>query len=693
MSLTGSLFAGVSGINSNGTAIGVISDNVSNINTTGFKAGDTTFASLVTGNLTGGGALADARAEITQQGLIQATGINTDLAISGQGFFVVQNNTSGEIFYTRSGSYREDQQGSLVNAAGFTLKAWPLDNAGRLPGEAGNTNTTASQLLESLQDVNVREISGIAFATTAINLGVNLDADEDILAGAFDTVDFPLASVNNAISSTNIIVPTGPAATDLTQGDTLTVTPGLTAPFTYTYDGFQVSDAATGGTPILGATSTTATFTTATDGDAFTISVNGGTAVQFTYQQFNPNADLRTFNNMESLADAINTVSNLTARAVSSTGELYISAVDANNSLAFASVAGSVSDFTAAGPAGLNLTGVAAGADRFNTLAGLQALVEASPGISATVQSPANDSSLRINVDDPLDTVSFSDSTGGAPPGLLTEFTIGVGPFGPVYDPLATVGDNMASGIISADFTRNIRVFDSLGAGHDLRVSFAKSGNNQWLAEVFAADEEDVVTSNPNGLLAFGTLEFNGDGSLRNVSSGLTNDITIVWENEAQASTVSLDLGTAGFIGTGQTDGLSQFAGPFNVKFAEQNGAPSGELSSIEITQEGLVVANFTNGESRNVFKVPLASFPNANGLRSETGNIFNQTDSSGEFSLSEIGDAGVGNIVSSALENANVELADELTDLVIAQRAFQSNTRVITTVDELLEELNRISG
>jgi flagellar hook protein FlgE len=90
---------------------------------------------------------------------------------------------------------------------------------------------------------------------------------------------------------------------------------------------------------------------------------------------------------------------------------------------------------------------------------------------------------------------------------------------------------------------------------------------------------------------------------------------------------------------------------------------------------------------------VPLASFPNANGLRSETGNIFNQTDSSGEFSLSEIGDAGVGNIVSSALENANVELADELTDLVIAQRAFQSNTRVITTVDELLEELNRISG
>ncbi len=686
MSLYGSLFSGVSGLTSNGTAIGVISDNISNINTTGFKGGGASFSSLVTGNLAGGGSIAQARSEINQQGLIQATGITTDLAISGQGFFVVADSSSGETFYTRAGSFREDNQGNLVNAAGFVLRGWPLDSSGRLPGEPGNENTTSNQLIESLVDVNVRQIGGLAFATTAINLGLNLDADEEILTGAGDVSDFPSSSINDGIASTAIIVPTGNTAQDLQAGDVLTITPGLSPAFSFTYGGFEESNDIT--TTILGANTTTEVFNdpgNLTEGDAFTIQVDGGDLVQFTYKQFGPNADLRTFNSLQSLSDAINTVSTLTARVENN--RLYVSATDANLQVDFATVAG----FTANWPTSLGLANIASSTGRFNTLSGLKALIDDSDGISAAVLSPASDSAINITVDNPLDVVTFTDDTGGVPPGLLTEFGLDTTALGPIYDAAGVLGDNMASGTIAANFTRNIRIFDSLGSGHDVRISFVKAGNNKWLAEVYAADEDEIVTNNPNGLIADGEILFNGDGTLKSISSELANEINIVWENNAQSSAITIDWGTAGLTGVGDSDGLSQFAGPYNVQFSEQNGAPSGQLSSVEINKEGFVIANFTNGESRQVYRLPLASFPNANGLSASSGNVYSQSDASGEFSLNRVGDAAVGNVVSEALENSNVELADELTNIIIAQRAYQANTKVISTVDDLLDELNRI--
>jgi flagellar hook protein FlgE len=686
MSLYGSLFSGVSGLTSNGTAIGVISDNISNINTTGFKGGAASFSSLVTGNLAGGGAIAQARSEINQQGLIQPTGITTDLAISGQGFFVVADSSSDQTFYTRAGSFREDNTGNLVNAAGFVLQGWPLDNSGRLPGEPGNENTTSNQLIESLVDVNIRQIGGLAFASTSISLGLNLNADEEILTGAGDISDFPATSINDGIGSTTIIVPTGNTAQDLQAGDVLTVSPGLSAAFSYTYGGFAQSNDIT--TTILGASTTTQVFNdpgNLIEGDAFTIQVDGGDLVQFTYKQFGPNADLRTFNSMQSLADAINTVSTMSARVENN--RLYVSATDATLQVDFATVAG----FTANWPAQLGLVNIVAAPNRFNTFSGLKALIDDSDGISASIQSPASDSIINITVDNPLDVVTFTDSTGGAPPGLLTEFGLDTAALGPIYDALGVLGDNMASGIISANFTRNIRVFDSLGSGHDLRVSFVKAGNNKWLAEVYAANEDEIVTGSPNGLIASGEVLFNGDGTLRNISSELANPISIVWTNNAQSSAITVDWGTAGLPGLGDTDGVTQFAGPYNVQFTEQNGAPSGQLSSVQINKEGFVIANFTNGESRQVYRLPLASFPNANGLEASSGNVYSQSDASGEFSLNRVGDAAVGSVVSEALENSNVELADELTNIIIAQRAYQANTKVISTVDDLLDELNRL--
>ncbi len=679
--LQSGLFTAVTGLNSNGAQISSISNNIANLNTVGYKASNVSFSSLVSGS-SPGGVLASERQEVEEQGLIQSTGVGTDLAISGQGFFVVKD-ISNVISYTRAGSFRVNNDGDLVNPSGFKLQGWPLDNNGRLPGAAGNTNTTSSQLLESLVDVNVAGVAAEASATTQIDWGINLDASQAALTGAGDTVFFPAASPNNAIGSATIITPTpGGAGTDLRENDVLTVTQAGTTATNFTFGGFEDSNDIAG--TILGATTATGVFTGATAGDGLSIQAGSGTVHTFTFQ--NPPVAATDFNTLQTLADAINTVAELNARvATLQNGEtrLYISADDATQSLAFANTGGGGTNFIAAG--NLNLSNVAAAANRFNTMDGLATLVNATSGLNATITSPATDARLAINLDDPLVTIGFTDTTGGGGTELLDEFNLSTTTIAAVYEP-TVLDKNLASGVINAAFSRDIPIFDSLGVRHDVRLSFAKAANNTWLVEMFTLNPSEITTTNQNGIIAFGTVTFDGDGQLTNVSTGLNGAQTINWTNGASPSSITTNLGT---IGT--TDGLSQFSGPFTVAFGDQNGVPSGQLDSFEITREGIVTASFTSGESRDLFKIPLTSFPNPNGLNVNSGNVFSQSDASGEFTLNEVGAAAVGEVVSGALEGANVELADQLTEIIIAQRAYQAATQVITTTDELLEELTRI--
>jgi flagellar hook protein FlgE len=256
----------------------------------------------------------------------------------------------------------------------------------------------------------------------------------------------------------------------------------------------------------------------------------------------------------------------------------------------------------------------------------------------------------------------------------------------------------MASGDITAQFSRNVRIYDSLGSGHDLRFSYIKIAQNNWAVEVHAIPASDVSTALVDGQVVTGTITFNGDGTLRSVSPSLSAPININWNNGAVPSEITLDLGTAGEpFGTvgattiGLSDGLSQFDSAYNVNFANQNGAPVGQLVSVAVDQEGIVSATYSNGQTQRLFKLPLASFANPNGLDARSGNIFTQNRASGEVNLREAGTNGTGTIVSAALEQSNVDLAEQLTDIIVAQRSYQANTKVITTADELLDALNRI--
>ena len=195
MSLFGSLFSGVSALNAQSQAMGIISDNIANLNTTGFKATTARFETLVTTAATEttfspGGVRTRPVALVDHQGLVQASASPTDLAISGQGFFVVNSSAdlSGSVLYTRAGSFHQDNLGNLVNTAGFYLQGWRLDPDGRIPGEPGNlTNTTSSADLASLETINVGSINGAAAATTSVSMGANLGASQSVLLGPQDT--------------------------------------------------------------------------------------------------------------------------------------------------------------------------------------------------------------------------------------------------------------------------------------------------------------------------------------------------------------------------------------------------------------------------------------------------------------------------------------------------------------------------
>ena len=180
MSLFGSLFSAVTGLSAQSQAMAMISDNVANVNTVSYKAAEAQFSTLVTrsasaGAYSSGGAKATTLYRIDRQGLIQATTSPTDVAIDGNGFFVVnaRPDGSGEQLYTRAGSFQQDSLGNLRNSAGFYLQGWVLD--------ANQQIVNVNQL----STVNVRVINGIAAATTNVEIGANLDATQAAFTGTY----------------------------------------------------------------------------------------------------------------------------------------------------------------------------------------------------------------------------------------------------------------------------------------------------------------------------------------------------------------------------------------------------------------------------------------------------------------------------------------------------------------------------
>ena len=152
MSIFGAMFSGVSGLNANAQQMGAIADNISNVNTTGYKRTETRFKTLVTTPATAtfytpGGVASTIHNLIDLQGLLQASQSNTHLGIVGQGFFVVAdvvgaNNTTGTFQYSRAGEFEPDKDGNLRNTAGFFLRGWRIDSTGAITSNRSDLAAT-----------------------------------------------------------------------------------------------------------------------------------------------------------------------------------------------------------------------------------------------------------------------------------------------------------------------------------------------------------------------------------------------------------------------------------------------------------------------------------------------------------------------------------------------------------------------
>ncbi len=604
MSIYGAMFSGVSGIIAQSQALGMISDNISNVNTVGYKATKARFSTLVTASPTAnsyspGGVRSSPQTMIEKQGLLQSSSSPMDIAVSGDGFFIVSETTtptSGDAYnYTRAGSFTPDAAGFLRNSAGYFLQGWRLDPNGNL---ASGVNPS---VLSSLEAVNVNNLTGTVKSTEEITVAANLPASAPIVAAvATTTVDL----------SGNI---TRSATLPNSTSQTFTIYDDAGAPFTVTMTYTQTAVGASGG-PDVGWDAEVTAITDSTGGNALTAA---HTPVGTTYDF--------------------------------DTGAL-----------------------TSAPTFGIDFNALTTGPS-FN-------------GGAATT----------------MDMVGTTSTTGG--------LTLSAAPDGSA---------SLANSPLTSTFPLTVQIFDSLGVAYDATFRYVKTGisssapiTSSWdlyLQDLTRVSDGSQVAGAPSVPddpstwgAPIGNMTFDDTGRLVATSSQpappsgtpMTIDIDMssyVLSNggtwvDSSTNTIVMNVGVAGTL-----EGLTQFSGEYLISQIEQDGAQFGSFTTIQIDGEGIVTALFDNGRALPIFQVPLATFPNPNGLLPLTGNVYIETSGSGQFFLRSPNSGGAGQIEAGALEASTVDLATEFTDMIITQRAYSASAKIITTADEMLDELVRI--
>ncbi|MFZ4605572.1 MAG: flagellar hook-basal body complex protein [Caulobacter sp.] len=269
-----------------------------------------------------------------------------------------------------------------------------------------------------------------------------------------------------------------------------------------------------------------------------------------------------------------------------------------------------------------------------------------------------------------------------------------------MYDPDAGTG-------VRPDFSIQVPVSDSKGGKRTVQVDFLKSANpNEWYAEIRAVPASDVITGTglANGQLATGKVVFTPDGRLDTAATTLFPDPlnpVLAFAASAAAAPAAGEFKWATGLGVGAQDirldlggaagGLTQFDSESLVQSVATNGTAFGNLTNIEIDERGFVTAIFDNGISRQIAQVAVATFPNADGLTPISGNAYRVSQESGTYNFKTAGAGGAGFIAPSTLEASTVDLSSEFTGLITTQRAYSASSKIITTADQMLEELLNI--
>ena len=278
---------------------------------------------------------------------------------------------------------------------------------------------------------------------------------------------------------------------------------------------------------------------------------------------------------------------------------------------------------------------------------------------------------------------------------------------GKLYDPstwsMSDYAKDSTKGV-KPDFEIQIPLSDSKGGQRTVTLSLLKApGPNQWYAELRAKPGD--LANNGNGLISSGIVEFTTDGKLKDTGTlfGTSSPTSIsiaasgtavdplnpnapIWADALGIDTqdVQIDLASA-------AGGLTQYNSQSVVQSVNTNGTAFGNLTNIEVDEDGYVSAIFDNGVTRRIAQVAVATFSNPNGLKGVNGNAYRVTNESGTYSLKAPGSGGAGSLAPSTLEASTVDLSTEFTGLITTQRAYSASSKIITTADQMLEELLNI--
>lgn len=292
------------------------------------------------------------------------------------------------------------------------------------------------------------------------------------------------------------------------------------------------------------------------------------------------------------------------------------------------------------------------------------------------------DASGNIVTSGALDSINIPSGL-TAPPRQTTTFTAttNLNASARVDDPLTTADEAEA-------FSTTLSVFDSLGARHDLTLKFTPAdtdadGNlDGWDYEISTEGAEVAGgTAGTPSILASGSLAFDANGKLSS-PSGNVAFTTPAWTNGAAAQPLSWEL----FDAAGASM-ITGYAGASATSTVNQDGYSAGTLRTLVINNDGQVDGVFTNGSTLQLARLALATFNNANGLLKAGFNGYLEATASGSATIGAANSGGRGAIASNSLELSNVDITQELTDMITAERGYQANSRIITTTDQVIQE------
>jgi len=663
------LSAGVTGLQAHQKMLDVAGNNLANVSSTAFKATRITFSELLSETIKkasqptstiggtnpqqmGSGVGISGIAPNMSQGNLVNTGNPLDLAVEGEGYFVVSDGSQD--VYTRAGAFAVDADSNLVDPA-----------TGYLVQRIGSVGV--SEGFQTAGDSNIHvpyDVAMAANATSEIRVVGNLSAD----------ATFPTAQTNVIKSNVAYTTNNGTTATATTRIADLDQYTGTLSSGTITFSGYKPDGTAlSSASPSVDLTMPITSTTTL--GDILTwLNTNEGTPGVDEVQTITGTATSGTFT---------------LSYGSETTGTMGYNATAVQIETALEALTG-IDDVTVAGgplgTGGVTVTFSGAAVDETDVPlltvndidlgGGTVSVAETTKGraVQGVLGSEATASLVhgQLTITDAVAGFSKSDfGVSWSGDGTLTT---------PAYFEVSTVGGEEVKSI-------NITVYDTQGGKHVLSGAFVRTNTANTWDMVLTSITGDVYAVSMDNRRIEDIGFAASDGSFSGLTGTDTAQFTVTFGHDiANPQTMTVNMGT-----TGQLDGLTQFAGNSTAVAREQDGYEAGSLASVSVDSAGTLIGVFSNGIKKNIATLMIALFQNPAALESQGGGYFNFSANSGGAIATQALSGGAGAIHGGALEKSNADVATEFVNMIQAQNGFQANARTIRVANEILRELTNL--